>query len=110
MDMNGWITLIVAIIFEVVGTLNLKLSNGLTELLPSVLVFLFYLTSVYLFSLALREIDVGVAYAVWAGLGTALVAVFGAIVFKDPVTLERIAWLACIIVGVTGLNLSGGGH
>jgi small multidrug resistance pump len=108
--MNPWLTLIAAIVCEVVGTGNLKLSNGFTELLPSALVVIFYAASFYLFGLALREIEVSVAYAVWSGLGTALIAALGVIIFKEPVSLERAFWLICIIAGVVGLHLSGGVH
>jgi len=108
--MNPWLTLIAAIVCEVIGTSNLKLSDGFTELLPSVLVLVFYVASFYLFSLALREIDFSVAYAVWSGLGTALIAALGFIFFKDPVTLERLFWLVCIIAGVVGLHLTGSVH
>jgi len=79
-------------------------------LLPSALVFVFYVVSIYLFSLALKAIDVGVAYAVWSGLGTALIAVLGVIVFKDRMGPERAFWLICIIVGVVGLHLTGSTH
>jgi len=108
--MNPWLTLIAAIVWEVRGTSNLKLSDGFTELLPSALTLAFYAASFSLFSLALREIDVGVTYAVWSGLGTALIAALGVIFFKDPVTLERLFWLVCIIVGVVGLHLIGSAH
>ena len=93
-----------------IGTSNLKHSDGFTEFPQSALVLAFYAASFYLFSLALREIDVGVAYAVWSGLGTALIAALGVIFFKDPVTQERLFWLICIIAGVVGLHLTGSAH
>lgn len=92
--MNAWLTIIAAIVCEVVGTSNLKLSNGFSEHLPFALVVVFEAaSSFYLLSLVLIEIDVGVAYAVWLRLATALIAALGVIVFKNPVSLERVFWL-----------------
>lgn len=108
--MNPWLTLMAAIVCEVIGTSNLKLSDGFTVLLPSALVIVFYATSFYLFSLALREIDVGVAYAVWSGLGTALIATLGVVFFREQMSPERAFWLSCIIAGVVGLHMTGSGH
>ena len=108
--MNPWIILITAIVCEVIGTSSLKLSNGFTVLLPSVLVLVLYVASIYLFSLALKEIDVSVAYAVWSGLGTALVAFLGVIAFKDQMNPEKVFWLICIIAGVVGLHMTGSTH
>jgi small multidrug resistance pump len=108
--MNSWLILIAAIVCEVIGTSNLKLSDGFTVLLPSTMVLVFYGTSFYLFSLALREIDVGVAYAVWSGLGTALIVTLGVALYREEMSPERAFWLSCIIAGVVGLHLSGGGH
>ena len=108
--MNPWLTLMAAIVCEVIGTSNLKLSDGFTVLLPSAMVIVFYGTSFYLFSLALREIDVGVAYAVWSGLGTALIATLGVVFFREQMSPERAFWLSCIIAGVVGLHMTGSGH
>jgi small multidrug resistance pump len=105
--MNPWMMLLLAIVCETIGTTSMKLSRGFTELQPSVLVVVFYAASFYLMALVLREIDVGVAYAVWAGMGTALIALIGILWFGDQATLPRLASLACIILGVVGLHLTG---
>jgi small multidrug resistance pump len=60
-------------------------------------------------SFTLKKIDVGVAYAIWSGFGTALIATIGILWFKEPLTLIKVGSLALIILGVIGLNLSGGG-
>ncbi len=70
--MNPWLALAVAIVLEVSGTVSMKLSDGFTRLAPSVLIFIFYGASFAVLTLALKKIDLGVAYAVWAGVGTAL--------------------------------------
>lgn len=108
--MNSWILLTVAILFEVSGTTCMKLSLGFTKLLPSVAVFIFYGLSFTALTLVLKSIDVSVAYAVWSGLGTAIIAVIGVGWFKEPVSWFKVLSLAMIILGVVGLNLSSHNH
>ncbi len=108
--MLSWLQLGVSIVMEVAGTTALKMSDGFSRLVPSLLVVLFYGLSFFLFALALKRIDLGVAYAIWAGLGTALVATIGIVWFGEAVTLIKLMSIVLIITGVVGLNLSGGSH
>lgn len=103
-----WLFLLFTILFEVAGTTSLKLSQGFTRLLPSILVVVCYGVSFYLLSLTLKKIDVSIAYAIWSGLGTALVTIVGILWFKEPLTAIKIISIALIIFGVIGLNISGG--
>lgn len=103
-----WLHLTLAILFEVAGTSCMKLSAGFTKTTPSVLMWLLYGASFYFMTLTLRKLDVSVAYAVWSGVGTALIATVGVLYFREPVTLLKLAGLAAIIGGVVALNLSGG--
>ncbi|MBI3652511.1 MAG: multidrug efflux SMR transporter [Acidobacteria bacterium] len=105
-----WIYLVLAIVLEVSGTTCMKLSTGFTKALPSVLMFVFYAASFSLLTLALKKIDVSLAYAVWSGMGTALIATIGVLWFNEPLTAVKLISLALIITGVIGLNLSGGAH
>lgn len=105
-----WVYLILAIIFEVLGTTCMKLSEGFTKTLPSVLIFVFYGACFSVLTLALKKFDVSLAYAVWSGMGTALIAAIGILWFKEPLTAWKLISLALIIAGVIGLNLSGGTH
>ncbi len=105
--MQHWFILAGAIVLEVAGTTSMKLSQGFTRLGPSVLIFVFYGLSFVALTLVLKKVDVGVAYAIWAGVGTALIAVIGFAYFHEPVTAVKVASIALIIVGVVGLNLSG---
>jgi small multidrug resistance pump len=105
-----WIYLMLAITLEVSGTTCMKLANGFTRVVPSVLMFIFYGLSLGALTLALKKIDVSLAYAVWSGMGTALIASIGILWFNEPVTILKIISLALIILGVIGLNLSGGAH
>jgi small multidrug resistance pump len=106
----SWLYLVLAIVLEVSGTTSMKLSQGFTQMLPSVLMFLFYGLSLGALTLALKSIDVSVAYAVWSGLGTALIATVGVLWLKEPLNTLKIVSLMLIIIGVIGLNLSGGVH
>jgi small multidrug resistance pump len=102
--------LLLAILFEVSGTTCMKLSQGFTRLWPSIGLGVFYATSLAFLTLALKRIDVSVAYAVWSGLGTALIAVIGIAVFREPLTALKISSIVLIVLGVVGLNLGGGAH
>ena len=101
-----WYYLIAAIVFEVCGTVCMKLSDGLEKVVPSILVYVFYIASFYLLATAIKHIDVGVAYAIWAGTGTALIAVIGVTYFREPLTAAKVICTLLVIVGVIGLKLN----
>ena len=105
----SWLILLCAILSEVAGTLTLKFTDGMTRLWPTVLMFAFYLASLFGLSVVVRRIPVGTAYAVWSGMGTLIVAVIGMLWFKEPVTLQRLLSAGFIIAGVSGLYLTGVG-
>ncbi len=102
--------LVAAILMEVVGTTCMKLSEGFSRLVPSVLVFAFYGLSLGCLTMALKRIDVSVAYAIWSGLGTALVSAIGILWFKEPAGMVKFVCLGLIVLGVAGLHLSSGSH
>jgi small multidrug resistance pump len=102
--------LLFAIIAEVAGTTSVKLSEGFTKPLPSVLIFVFYGVSLAFLGLALKKVDLGLAYAVWSGLGIAFIASVGILWFKEPVTAMKVVSLGLIVAGVAGLNLAGQAH
>ncbi|MCA3131753.1 MAG: DMT family transporter [Betaproteobacteria bacterium] len=108
--MNHWVMLVGAIFFEVAGTICMKLSEGFTRPLPSVLIFLFYGVAFTLLTLALKKIDVSVAYAVWSAVGTAVIAGIGIVWFREPLTALKVASLLLIVAGMVGLNLGGASH
>jgi len=103
----SWLILFFAIVFEVAGTLTLKFTEGMTRLWPTVLMFAFYLISLFGLSTAVSKIPVGTAYAVWSGLGTLMVAVLGVLWLKEQVTLMRSVSMLLIVIGVAGLYLTG---
>jgi small multidrug resistance pump len=104
--MQYWIYLLGAIAFEVAGTTAMKLSDGFTRTWPSVAMMVFYLLSLGALTLALKRFDMSMAYAIWSGVGTALITVVGLYLFKEPISLLKVGSIALIIVGVVGLHLS----
>lgn len=105
-----WVYLGLAILFEVGGTTCMKLSAGLTKPAFAALIFVFYGISFGVFALALKKLDLGLSYAIWAGIGTAVVAVIGTLWFKEPMGPLKIGSIALIVAGVVGLNLARGAH
>lgn len=106
----GWILLITAIVLEVAGTTNMKLSEGFSKPVPSVLVLFFYALSIVALTFAVNRLDVSVAYAVWSGMGTALVAIIGLWFFQESITTTKVIALGLIVVGVAVLHLTSESH
>jgi small multidrug resistance pump len=105
--MLAWIYLAAAIATEVVGTVFLRYTDGFTRLAPSILVLVTYAGSLWLTALALKQLEISLAYAVWAGVGTAAVAIIGMTMLGESVNTLKLASIALVITGVVGLNLSG---
>ena len=103
-----WFLLTLAILSEVVGTLALKMSNGFSILIPSIIVVVGYGASLWFLALCLKSLDVGTAYAIWAGAGTALISIAGVFLFTEPMTAIKAMSLALIILGVVGLHWAEG--
>ena len=99
--------LAIAIGSEVAGTIALKYTDGFTRPLPSAVVVGGYALSFWMLALVLKEMPVGIAYAVWAAVGTAMVAGIGIVAFGEPAGTLKLLSLALIIAGVVGLNLAG---
>ncbi|TDD73619.1 multidrug efflux SMR transporter [Actinomadura darangshiensis] len=106
----AWILVIVAGLFEVAMALCLKASKGFTQPLQSAGFVVFAVVSFGLLTIALKNLEVGTAYAVWVGIGAVGTAVLGMLLMGDEVSAARIIALAFIVAGVVGLNLAGGGH
>ena len=104
--MQYYLYLLSAIVLEVAGTTSMKLSEGFTRIGPSVAMGVFYLLSLGALTLALKRFDMSMAYAIWSGVGTALITIVGIYLFKEPVSLAKLGSIALIIVGVVGLHLS----
>jgi len=100
-----WIYLIIAILTEVVGTTMMKVSEGLTRLMPSVLMFAMYAVSFIFMAFALRKLEVSTAYAIWSGLGTALIAAIGIAWFQESFSITKLVGTGLVIAGVVLLNI-----
>ena len=99
-----WIHLGIAILAEVIATSALKAAEGFTRLVPSVVVVLGYLVAFYFLSLTLRSIPLGVAYAVWSGVGVALIALIGWVLYGQSLDPPAVIGLTLIVSGVAILN------
>ncbi|KXG08343.1 Quaternary ammonium compound-resistance protein QacC [Anoxybacillus sp. P3H1B] len=106
----SWFFLLLGIISEVMGTTSMKMSQGFAKLIPSIFMFVFYGTSLTFVTLALKKIDVSIAYAIWSGLGTAIIAAIGILFFKESFSLFKLLAILLIIIGVVMLNMSGEAH
>ncbi|MGG4483351.1 DMT family transporter [Paenibacillus illinoisensis] len=101
----AWLWLAVAVLFEVAGTISMKMSEGLSKPGLAVLMGIFYLISFGIMSLALKEIPVSIAYAIWSGAGITILAVVGLFAFQEPMTWLKAGSLLLIILGVAGLRM-----
>lgn len=99
------LALAVAIVCEVIATAALKSSDGFTRLWPSLLVIAGYGIAFYALSIALRAIPVGVAYAIWSGVGIVGIALIGWLVFRQTLDVPALAGIGLILAGVLVLNL-----
>jgi len=105
-----YLLLAVAIGSEICATVSLKFTEGFTRLLPSVVVVLGYGLSFVFLAQALKHIPVSSAYAIWSGVGTAVVAAIGFAFLGEAVNAWKLAGIALIIGGVVALNLGGASH
>jgi len=101
----GYIYLALAIVVEVIGTMALQASEGFSKPLPSAIVVLGYGSAFYLLSLVLKYMPVGIAYAIWAGLGIVLISVAGAVIYKQELDFPAILGMGLIVAGVAVINL-----
>jgi small multidrug resistance pump len=104
--MTGMIYLLIAVIGEVIGTSALKASNGFSHLFPSIIVVVSYIFSFYLLALSLKTIPLGVGYAMWSGIGTALTIIIGVVVWKEAVSVMNVLGVLLIVFGVIILNVN----
>lgn len=103
--MNAWTYLAIAICCEVVATSALNQSDGMTRLIPGLIVVIGYVAAFWCLSLCLREIPVGIAYAIWAGVGIVLIGLIGWVMFGQRLDLAAMLGMAMIIAGVVVIQL-----
>ncbi len=100
-----WMTLVLGIIFEVLGTICMKYAEGFTKLVPSILVFVFYGISLASLVFVLEKMQVSIAYAIWASAGTALISIIGIVFFHEQISVIKVISISLIVLGILGLEL-----
>ena len=103
--MKNFIFLGIAIIFEIIATSALKKSEEFTKLIPSIITVIGYCGAFYFLSFAIRTIPVGIAYAIWSGVGIVLITIIGAVFFKQIPDLPAIIGLLLVLIGVVVINI-----
>ncbi len=101
----AWLNLIIAGLFEISWAVGMKYTNGFTKFLPTTLVIVAMLLSLYFLNQAVKTIPLGTAYAVWTGIGIAGTAILGMILFDEPVKLLRIFFISLIMISIIGLKV-----
>ncbi|AYN06251.1 multidrug efflux SMR transporter [Flavobacterium sp. 140616W15] len=103
--MKNFLFLAIAIVFEIIATSALKKSEEFTKLIPSIITIVGYFGAFYFLSFAIRTIPIGIAYAIWSGVGIVLITIIGAVFFKQIPDLPAIIGLALILIGVIVINI-----
>ncbi|WP_396267773.1 DMT family transporter [Ideonella sp.] len=104
----AWLILLLAGLLEVVWSVSMKASEGFSRHLYTTITLIAAWLSFWLLGLAMRQLPLGTAYAVWVGIGTVGAALLGGLFFGEQLTLPRLACIGLIVVGVLGLKLLGG--
>lgn len=101
----AWLVLSASVVSEVAGTVALRYSSGFTKLVPAALAGFFYLIAIWLMAVAMRQLEMGVTYAVWAASGTAAIALVGIAFYGEHVSALKLVGLSLVVLGVVLLNL-----
>ncbi|HML36690.1 MAG TPA: quaternary ammonium compound efflux SMR transporter SugE [Bacillota bacterium] len=101
-----WAALVIAGMMETGWAVGLKYSQGFTKLVPSILTVIGMIASFYFLSLALRDLPLGTAYAIWTGIGAIGTVILGIILFKEPADMMRLICIGFILIGIIGLKIS----
>lgn len=102
----NWLLLVLAGMFEIGWAIGLKYTAGFTRLWPSLGTVLAMIVSLWLLGVAMKDLPVGTAYAIWVGVGAVGTAILGIVLFDEPASVLRIGSLALIIAGIVGLKLA----
>ena len=102
----SWTILFLAGIFEIFWAVGLKYSDGFTKLIPTIFTIVTMIISFYLLSLALKNLPIGTAYAVWVGIGTVGTVIAGIMLFGESMSLIRVISILFILIGIVGLKFT----
>ena len=100
-----WIILLIAGILEITWAVAMKMSNGFTVLVPSIITVVGYIASAVFLAIALKQLPLGTAYAMWTGMGIAGTTLFGIVIFHERLSIPQIICVIMIVVGVVGLKI-----
>ena len=100
-----WLMLLIAGVLEVTWAVFMKMSNGFTKFVPSVITAVGYIASAVFLALALRKLPLGTAYAMWTGFGILGTTILGVLLFKESISLAQAGCIVMIVLGITGLRL-----
>ncbi|MFZ1518199.1 MAG: quaternary ammonium compound efflux SMR transporter SugE [Ignavibacteriaceae bacterium] len=100
-----WIILFIAGLFEVAWAIGLKYTEGFSKLWPSVFTIVCMIISMGLLAYAVKHLPIGIAYAIWTGIGAVGTAIFGIILFNESRELVRVFFILLIVIGIVGLKL-----
>ena len=106
-SLSAWLLVAASVVAEVVGTIALKYSDGFSKLFPSGAAATCYALAIWLMAVAMRQLDMGITYAVWAASGTAATALVGIAFFGELVGTVKVLGLVCVVGGVIMLNVGG---
>lgn len=101
----SWVYLLVAGLFEIFWAVELKMSHGFSKILPRILTAAGMVASFAFLSFALKKLPLSIAYAIWTGIGTVGMVIFGAIYFHETISLPHIICIVMIVCGIIGLRL-----
>lgn len=103
---NPWVLLVISGLLEVCWATGLKYSEGFTKLIPSIFTLVTLAGSMLLLTKAAQSLPLGTAYGVWVGIGTVGAAIMGIVLFKEPATFARLAFLSLLVLSLVGLKLT----
>ena len=103
--MNSYLILFFAIVFEVIGTMMLPITNSFSKIVPSSLVIFFYIISFYFLSITVEKLPLAIVYASWAGLGVFTVSLLSYIFYKQTLNWQTVLGLFFIVIGVVLVNI-----
>ena len=104
----AWLLLGISVVSEVAGTVALRQSDGFARLAPALIAGSCYVLAVWLMSISMKQLEMGLTYAVWAGSGTALTALVGIVVFGESTNFPKLAGLAFIVAGLALMGIGSG--
>ena len=105
----SWMFLLLAIIFEVIGTSLLKIIHSVISI-KTVIMLVAYVLSLLFLSMTLKKLEIGVVYAIWSGLGITTIEILGVVYFKETMNLPKIIFISLILIGTVGLNFTSNTH